>query len=457
MLLVIILVVYSTQKISEQNSQPPIDTRATKEDYEIAKLSAEIRQIRSDTSGSLFWLKMIALFVTVGGAVGGYLVGQKHTTKKRLEFENLKNIDSVYQGIVLELAAESPLLRAAAAVRLGMILKSFPSEWVVENARKNQMIQLTKQVLAASLAIEDDPDLKVLKTLTIALVLHKRWEPDLTEAIGGASKLLLVHVPFAFRAGDKALPSGDYAVAITASRDELVIQGLNSSTVEVRLELSSEASESSERAKLVFHRYDKNHFLSEVRTAGKRGILQLLKTEREQKLERQLAGNSPKEAPPRNTCEVVKIMDMTGYADVRELDLSGAKAADAYWARVDFTYSDFYKAKLASASLRGSVLRGVAFREAELTDAVLAEADCSEANFKLADLRRADLRQTDLTNATLTKANFEDAKVFECVLTGAKFKENPDTLVDISKDGDGSQKIKLTEWIALHQGTNKTS
>src|SRR5262245_32493089 len=44
--------------------------------YEISKLDAEIRQIRSDTSGSLFVLKLIALFVTVGGAVGGYLIGQ---------------------------------------------------------------------------------------------------------------------------------------------------------------------------------------------------------------------------------------------------------------------------------------------------------------------------------------------------------------------------------------------
>src|SRR6266513_1814740 len=131
MLLAIILVVYYTQRLSEQTSLPPIVTTSPKEQYEIAKLAAEIRQIRSDTSGSLFWLKMIALFVTVGGAVGGYLIGQKQTTKKRLEFENLKNIDSIYQSIVLELADKSnALLRAAAAVKLGMILKSFPSEWV---------------------------------------------------------------------------------------------------------------------------------------------------------------------------------------------------------------------------------------------------------------------------------------------------------------------------------------
>src|SRR5882762_8693337 len=298
LLVVIIVVVYYTQKLSEQTSLPPIVTTSSKEQYEIAKLAAEIRQIRSDTSGSLFWLKMIALFVTVGGAVSGYLVGQKQTTKKRLEFENLKNIDSLYQGMVQELADESPLLRAAAAVRLGMILKSFPSEWVVDEARKKQMIQLTKQVLAASLAIEDKP--KVLKTLTIALVLDQRLEDD------------------------------------------------------------------------------------------------------------------PKKPGESRT-----------VADARELDLSGAQANEAYWAKVDFTYADLYRAKLAGASFRGSVLRGTQFREAELPDAVLIEADCRGANFKLADLRGVD---------------FSEAKVFGCVLKGAKVGNNPkpDSRVDISEAGDGT-------------------
>lgn len=55
----------------------PIDSKDTigitsKGQYEVYKLAAEIRQIRSDTSGSLFWLKVVALFVTVGGAVGAY-------------------------------------------------------------------------------------------------------------------------------------------------------------------------------------------------------------------------------------------------------------------------------------------------------------------------------------------------------------------------------------------------
>lgn len=324
MLSVVIVVVYYSQKLSEQTSLPPIVTTSPKEQYEIAKLAAEIRQIRSDTSGSLFWLKMIALFVTVGGAVGGYLVGQKQTTKKRLEFENLKNIDSVYQGIVLELADKSPLLRAAAAVRLSMILKSFPSEWVVDEARKKQMIQLTKQVLAASLAIEEDP--KVLKTLTIALVLHKRSEDD------------------------------------------------------------------------------------------------------------------PKKPGTKRT-----------VGDVRELDLSGARAADAYWKGVDFSGSDFYRADLTRASFREALLQDAQFCLANLQEAVLAKAICRRTNFKLADLRKADL-----TDATLVETKFEEAKVFGCSLKGAEFGDNPDDWVDDSEAGDGSHRIKLTEWLALHQGTNKS-
>jgi hypothetical protein len=257
---------------------------------------------------------MIALFVTVGGAVGGYLVGQSHVTKKRIEFENRKNIDAAYQSIVQELADKSPLLRATAAVKLGAILKSFPYEWTVDESRKEQLIQLTKQVLAASLAIEEDA--KVLKTLSIALVLHKRWENDSEE------------------------------------------------------------------------------------------------------------------------------IDKQKYADARELDLSGAKAADAYWAWIDFSGTDFYKANLTNTSFRKSLLRGSQLCSVQLSKAVLAEADCQQANFKLADVRGADL-----TKAKLQKASFENAKVHGCKLGGAEIGDNPTTLVDDSVEGDGSEMVSVQEWL----------
>ncbi|MEP3639060.1 MAG: hypothetical protein ABJN14_17565 [Paracoccaceae bacterium] len=140
-----------------------------KTEFEISKLEAEISRIRSDTAGSLFWLKLVALFVTVGGAVGGYLLGQSLNTQRRLGFEHRKDLDAAYQSIVNELSESSPILRAAAAVKLGSILKSFPVEWRVSEERQLQITQLTKQILAAALSIESYQ--KVRKTITINIAL----------------------------------------------------------------------------------------------------------------------------------------------------------------------------------------------------------------------------------------------------------------------------------------------
>lgn len=152
----------------------PQDTVAKKDQYEIYKLAAEIRQIRSDTSGSLFWLKLVGLFVTVGGAVGGYLLGQHRVNKSKMGWEQRKNIDAGYQTIVSELSHEKPVLRAAAAVKLGTIIYDYPSEWNLSddedknNKRREELSQLTKNVLATALSTEEDR--KVLKALSIALV-----------------------------------------------------------------------------------------------------------------------------------------------------------------------------------------------------------------------------------------------------------------------------------------------
>lgn len=174
-LLVSIALIYVSQALVERDafSIPTLENTAVdvKGRYEIAKIAAEVRQIRSDTGGSLFWLKMLALFVTVGGAVGGYLIGQSQSTRSHLAFEDRKNVDAVFQSMVKELADTSAILRAAAAVKLGMVLKSFPAEWSVGEEREEQLIALTKKVLAAALAIEKDD--KVLKALTIAIALHQ--------------------------------------------------------------------------------------------------------------------------------------------------------------------------------------------------------------------------------------------------------------------------------------------
>ena len=182
-LIAIVTIVFLSQELAEKDAFTPVTNESNlKEVREIDKLAAEVRQIRSDTAGSLFWLKMIALFVTVGGAVGGYLVGQSNITRKRIAFENRKEVDSVYQSIIRELSDEKPILRATAAVKLGKILQSFPKEWDPnKDLDRNRIIELTKRVLAASLSIENE--FKVLKTLTIAIVQHHPWEENPNEEI----------------------------------------------------------------------------------------------------------------------------------------------------------------------------------------------------------------------------------------------------------------------------------
>ena len=131
------------------------------------------------------------------------------------------------------------------------------------------------------------------------------------------------------------------------------------------------------------------------------------------------------------------------HADLRELDLSGAKARDAYWARIDFRYADFYGADLTDASLRKAVLDGAQFRQTNLANAVLTEASCEGATFKLADLRGANLDGAKLRGTT-----FIDVRVYGASLAAAEIGDNPEGTVDVSEQGDASKTMPVGEWLA---------
>ena len=283
-LLAIIFIAFVSQALVEQGSLSSYDTRLLndvgkqKTQREIDKLTAEIRQIRSETAGSLFWVKLLGVFVTVGGAVGGYVIAQKETNKdrlefeadkeqKRLNFEHRKDVDTAYQTIIQELTTpERPLLRAAAAMKLGSLLQKFPSEWNVPEYRNKQLVYLTKQILTVALINETEP--KVRKVLTTSLAQDSK---------------------------------------------------------------------------------------------------------------------------------------------LQELDLSEVQAANAYWAKIDFTGTDFFKADLCCTSFRKANLCRVQFRSANLREAVLAEANCVETNFKLADLSHANLSNTNMKGAIFVDTNLEKA------------------------------------------------
>jgi hypothetical protein len=149
-LAVMLLTSFLLQSRAERGALTPIMAGGTsaKELREIDKLNAEIKQIRSDTGGSLFWLKMAGLFVTVGAAVGGYLIGQARSTKDKLDFEHRQSVDATYHAIIQELSMETPLLRVASAMRLGKLLQSPPVEWHVSPARRQE---LSQRVFGASL------------------------------------------------------------------------------------------------------------------------------------------------------------------------------------------------------------------------------------------------------------------------------------------------------------------
>jgi len=348
LLAVVLALVYVSQYMIERDALSPVDDPAQlRELREVDKLSAEIRQIRSDTGGSLFWLKLVGVLVTVGGAVGGYLVGQSRSTRRRLEFDDRRKVDELYQQMVMELCSESELLRTAAAVKLGGLLRAFPQEWQVSDSRRDELVQLTKQVLAASLAIEQQA--KVLKTLTIQVVLDRPWAED---------------------------------------------------------------EEETRRC----HPWDDS-------------------------------------AEPQSKSE---------YGDLRGADLSNAKADDAYWAKVDFTDADLYRARLKDASFRNAILVRAQFRETFFEGAVLAGADCEGANFKLADLSGADLTNANLRNTRFERSDLRDVNFGGATLSGTKFirpKVAGATLtdavldgvegeVDISPEDEGEELMPASVWIA---------
>jgi len=53
--------------------------------------------------------------------------------------------------------------------------------------------------------------------------------------------------------------------------------------------------------------------------------------------------------------------------------------------------------------------------------------------------------------ADLTGANFERAKVHGVVLAGATLESLPDQFVDASPEGDGSQLLSVSDWVAQIQ------
>ena len=103
--------------------------------------------------------------------------------------------------------------------------------------------------------------------------------------VARAQEPLAVNIPFAFVAGNATLPAGEYRVQKwDGNSTVLLIQCSDPRESATVLTNAAEAKELQSESKLVFNRYGKRYFLSQVWTAGSIRGRQLLKSPREKEM-----------------------------------------------------------------------------------------------------------------------------------------------------------------------------
>jgi hypothetical protein len=120
-----------------------------------------------------------------------------------------------------------------------------------------------------------------------------------------SSNKVVADVPFEFSVGYKTLPAGEYSVkAVVTAGDALMIQSADGKTLALRLSEATERMKNKTHPRLVFHRYGERYFLAEVWTGSDNIGRQLLKSQEERAIERELASISSKS----ETVEIVAVL-----------------------------------------------------------------------------------------------------------------------------------------------------
>ena len=108
--------------------------------------------------------------------------------------------------------------------------------------------------------------------------------------VSAQSERIRVITSFSFIVGQKTLPAGEYTVEPNRKDSDNVwlVQSRDSHATALFTTMPVRASETQEEAKLVFHNYGGQYFLSQIWTTGDATGRELLM----QRMERQLAKNS---------------------------------------------------------------------------------------------------------------------------------------------------------------------
>ena len=96
-----------------------------------------------------------------------------------------------------------------------------------------------------------------------------------------------INIPFSFTVGEKTLPAGEYSFERNRKDSDLVwlVQSRDGHVTALFTTTAVRATETQEKAKLVFHKYGDQYFLSQIWTQGETAGRELLI----QGFERQLA------------------------------------------------------------------------------------------------------------------------------------------------------------------------
>ncbi len=143
--------------------------------------------------------------------------------------------------------------------------------------------------------------LALLGTLALATAVASKAQ--------SADTQIVADIPFQFTVGDRAMPSGKYAVQATSShRKMLLIQSADAKCSAIGLTNSIGSAKANERAKLVFHRYGERYFLAEVWSGGSDTGRELWKSRQERAIERELASTRLKSQQAQSSYESIEVL-----------------------------------------------------------------------------------------------------------------------------------------------------
>jgi hypothetical protein len=130
-------------------------------------------------------------------------------------------------------------------------------------------------------------------TLAIAAMMFVAVLVTTAQSQNASCPLMRAHIPFAFHAGSKELPAGEYTITIlNPSSDRKVLQ-IRSADGRASAIVSTLGRKTNtlEQSKVVFHRYGDSYYFAQTQIVGESMALAALKSRAETQEQRMIASH----------------------------------------------------------------------------------------------------------------------------------------------------------------------